>query len=550
MRGSMKRLSCLLLALFLALTLPASALAGEIAYDAVDCAPFFQEGAFEGPQSPLHSGATLFFGGDDLEARILTCMAGVDAGAIVPEYKTFDYGGGNIETKWVVLMEIADLAYPYTQESLNTINSTYVGAVNSNPQYFYFDSGFSISISGGIITQLYLDINHDFFEDIDAFDAELARMEEEAVPADVRGTLTDTQKALAVHDYLALNLRYDYDALSLPETDTNFLAAHSAYGPVVNKKAVCQGYALCYVVMMQDLGVGACYVGSTANHHAWNMVVTEAGAYHVDVTFDDPGWGQTSMNVDGDNDWRGYVSHSFFLLTDDEIQNDDDHDAWDDVTLTSALTAHPNSGFWSGVESGMFYCAGNWYYLDSGGTHPFDWYDPDYASSMGNLCRTPYGTGRTATQLATDTSLPAYWNQRIFYYTVDDGPVSTLYAYDVVHDETFQIGDADISAGELLTEMSVQNEQLRYLAVDPGDDTWELRTYALALDAHYGDLDQDGSVTADDLMDLMRHVIGTSVLTDPALLRADVNGDGRVTLTDTAFLCRYLNGSISAFPAE
>ncbi len=543
----MKRLYCLILALIFAISLlPASAMAeGELTCDAVDCDSFFQEGAYEGPQEPLKTGATLFFGGEDLETLILTCMAQVHAGTVSPT---------DLGDVWAVPLDIEHLGLYNTQESQNAIDEAYSGAVNSNPKYFYFESSFTYSYytDSYLIATLYMYINYDFYQQVGAFDAELARMEEEAVPAAIRSGLTDTHKALLVHDYLALNLRYDYEALSLTQTDTDFLAAHSAYGPVINKRAVCQGYALCYIAMLQDMGVDACYVGSTDNYHAWNMVTTEAGIYHVDVTFDDPGWGQADLNVDGDSDWRGYVSHAFFLLTDAAIQLDITHDIWDDATLTSASTEHPNSGFWDGVESGMFYCAGNWYYLDSGGAHPFILLDDsDYRYSCGNLCSSPYGTSRTQTQLATDTSLPVYWNQKVFYYTVDSDPVSTLYAYDAAHDETDVIGDAVIDPGELLTEMHVQSEKLCYLAVDPEHHTYASREYALTETAYYGDMDQDGDITAADLTCLMRHVMGADVQTDPgALARADVNGDGRVTLTDAAFLCRYLAGSIVVFPAD
>ena len=83
----MKRLYCLILTLILTFSLlPSWATAEGTAYGATDCEPFFQEGAYEGPQDLPRSGATLFFAGDDLETRILTRMAEVHAGTVAPEY--------------------------------------------------------------------------------------------------------------------------------------------------------------------------------------------------------------------------------------------------------------------------------------------------------------------------------------------------------------------------------------------------------------------------------------------------------------------------------
>ena len=48
-------------------------------------------------------------------------------------------------------------------DSLGAIDQAYSEAVNSNPKYFYFESGFSYSYyESGLIVMLYLNINYDF----------------------------------------------------------------------------------------------------------------------------------------------------------------------------------------------------------------------------------------------------------------------------------------------------------------------------------------------------------------------------------------------------
>ena len=68
---------------------------------------------------------------------------------------------------------------------------------------------------------------------------------------------------------------------------------------------------------------------------------------------------------------------------------------------------------------------------------------------------------------------------------------------------------------------------------------------------YYGDIDMDGDIDNDDLTMLQLHVAGTSVLTDSEqLARADVNGDGTITVSDRLTLAQYVNGMIDSFPVE
>ena len=66
----------------------------------------------------------------------------------------------------------------------------------------------------------------------------------------------------------------------------------SAYGALIKKRCVCQGYAEAFKRLM-DAGGVPCYVvlGRIENatyYHAWNIVRLNGGAdgYHIDVTWD------------------------------------------------------------------------------------------------------------------------------------------------------------------------------------------------------------------------------------------------------------------------
>lgn len=100
--------------------------------------------------------------------------------------------------------------------------------------------------------------------------------------------MTELQKAVALHDWLVINCRYD-------ET-TRRKYAHKEYGAIVEGYAVCDGYAKAYNDLLGRVGVKATLVlgmkpiniGDTPQPHAWSCVTINGIKYHVDVTSDDP----------------------------------------------------------------------------------------------------------------------------------------------------------------------------------------------------------------------------------------------------------------------
>lgn len=230
------------------------------------------------------------------------------------------------------------------------------GILNMNPQLFYVSGGF----------RYYMDIQSNVKELIITYnytktqitsmkseiDAAVAKME---AAIDTTG-LSDVEIALAYHDYLATDVAYDYEnylSSSLSSDDYNI------YGTLVKKKAVCQGYALTFMYLMKRQNVVCGYVSSNAANHAWNVVYLNNQWYHMDATWDDPVW-----------DNLGRVKHTYFMISDATLLSLDS-DRTDYVTsvpygytYTKATDSRYESGFWSGVQTYMYPCNGDWYYLD------------------------------------------------------------------------------------------------------------------------------------------------------------------------------------------
>lgn len=117
------------------------------------------------------------------------------------------------------------------------------------------------------------------------------------------GAASDYERALAVHDYLVRNCAYDAG-------DAPAQASFTAYGALVLKSAVCQGYSDAFELVMERLGIPCVVVDSEEMGHAWNMVLVGGAWYHVDVTWDDP-------SPDGGPE--AAVSYVFFLRGDEAM---------------------------------------------------------------------------------------------------------------------------------------------------------------------------------------------------------------------------------------
>ena len=94
---------------------------------------------------------------------------------------------------------------------------------------------------------------------------------------------TDIDKELIVHDYLVANYEYDAERLN---NGTIPPESYSAYGLLVNKTAVCQGYAYAMKHILRKMNIPCEVV--TGGDHAWNIVNIDGENYYVDATWDDP----------------------------------------------------------------------------------------------------------------------------------------------------------------------------------------------------------------------------------------------------------------------
>ena len=116
---------------------------------------------------------------------------------------------------------------------------------------------------------------------------------------------TDLEKVYAIHKYMTENIKYDTDTLY----DDSYLLKYTAYAALMNKTAVCNGYALLFYRMAGEAGVETRYMAG--GDHAWNFVVLGGTAYLLDTTWDsgiDPS--QYNYFLTGTKSF--FVSHEYY----------------------------------------------------------------------------------------------------------------------------------------------------------------------------------------------------------------------------------------------
>lgn len=108
---------------------------------------------------------------------------------------------------------------------------------------------------------------------------------------------SDYEKELYAHDWLINACSYDDEAVTLHrENDAVRANEQTAYGALVEGRAVCEGYARAFQLICNRLNI-PCWViqgrseGSgedkTSGNHIWNCVELDGKWYQVDITWDD-----------------------------------------------------------------------------------------------------------------------------------------------------------------------------------------------------------------------------------------------------------------------
>ncbi len=117
---------------------------------------------------------------------------------------------------------------------------------------------------------------------------------------------SDYEAQKIVHDWICENVVYTTDNGSDEQI-------YTAYGALVNGKALCEGYSRAMQLLCNNLSIPCTLVCGTSKQepHMWNIIQINKEWYHLDVTWND-------ATIDGTTP-QNVILHNYFNLTDNEI---------------------------------------------------------------------------------------------------------------------------------------------------------------------------------------------------------------------------------------
>lgn len=232
--------------------------------------------------------------------------------------------------------------------SPSDVGSLVSGVLNEHPDLYFVNRMFQYGYgpSYETVADLYMTYSTDYD------DAAFKRKAEAALACVTDGMSSD-MKAIVLHDYLVINVEYDYDNYlsgSIPDDSFN------AYGTLVNGTAVCNGYALAYKYLLNQVGIESYMVTSKSMNHAWNLVKLDGEYYHVDTTWDDPV-----------RDMVGRVYHDNLFRSD---TNFGEHKDWTVTSGSSAVNYRATdskyeNAFWTDCDSPVVFDETDCYYVSN-----------------------------------------------------------------------------------------------------------------------------------------------------------------------------------------
>lgn len=177
-----------------------------------------------------------------------------------------------------------------------------------NPEFYYISNEYTIitrdfRLFDYVILELEYLTDNDY--EIKAGQVAIKEVIDDLLNDCIKQGMTDYEKELAIHDALVKHVTYyKYE-------DINNIPAikHTAYGALVQKEAVCDGYAKAYKMLLKKVGIDSIIIGGRTENvaHAWNMVELDEKYYHVDVTSD-------KLDEHGK-----HTIHAYFNITDETI---------------------------------------------------------------------------------------------------------------------------------------------------------------------------------------------------------------------------------------
>ena len=166
---------------------------------------------------------------------------------------------------------------------------------------------------------------------LSGYDRDIYNAAKEVLDKILKDGMSDLEKETAIYSWIVNNVDYDWTHQDvMRETPRE---SFTPYGGLVNRTAVCLGYATAFQLLMDLTGLECLTVTGAAfdsqEDHGWNMVRLNGNWYCVDVTWD-ANYREQGATRGREKDWR------FFNITSDDMAATDHQ--WDYANTPEAVT--------------------------------------------------------------------------------------------------------------------------------------------------------------------------------------------------------------------
>lgn len=171
---------------------------------------------------------------------------------------------------------------------IGEIDTVYQGFMYDHPELFWLAQSYSYRYSGS-------DENGERADAVAVIpipdsEEKLAALQEQfdacagEILTETGGSQSDAEYARSVYTLLAERTEYTGEAMY----DDAMQMQHTAYGAIVDKKAVCDGFALAYRYLLSQKGIPCLVIPgeSEGSPHTWNTIMWNGTWHEADLTWD------------------------------------------------------------------------------------------------------------------------------------------------------------------------------------------------------------------------------------------------------------------------
>ena len=282
---------------------------------------------------------------------------------------------------------------------------------------------------------------------------------------------------------------------------------------------------MAYKAIMDKLNIPVDFASSTEMNHIWNTMTIDGSTYHVDLTFDDPV-----------PDMQGYVGHSNFLCTDEEITATD-HSSW---TTSSTISAesYPNR-FWKDITSKIIIRGNEAVYAAYDSTKKSYLERRNLTTNEASVIDSSLNGTRWLTSSGTSYFAGCFSRIElvgdVLYYSLPGG-VNAITIYGDDDQSVYSVPGT--ATGSMFGFVRRDGKYYGELTTSPSTDgeISEITLSEFKRSVIPGDVNGDGVLTMLDALMIQKHTVQLITLDANAFKVADMNGDGKISIIDALIL--------------